>query len=248
MKQDKRRKISLISLSILMIFAAACTQTEAGSQNQFGQAEGGREKPSRPGTGSRTALQSTTTLTNAEIEGLQYMREEEKLAGDVYRFLYETWGSQIFQNIAASEDMHTQAVLDVLNTYGIADPASPEAGQFNHQDLQALYDELAAIGSQSLEDALTVGTAIEEIDILDLEARLAETENADIRRVYENLLRGSENHLRAFVRVLENQTGITASPTYLPLDRYQAVIEGRNGMGGGRGNRGAGNGRGQGRN
>ena len=41
----------------------------------------------------------TSALTSIEIEGLTYMREEEKLARDVYLFLYDFWGVNIFQNI-----------------------------------------------------------------------------------------------------------------------------------------------------
>lgn len=62
-------------------------------------------------------------------------------------------------------------------------------------------------GSQSLADALKVGVAIEEIDILDLQTRLAQTDNADIELVYGNLLKGSHNHLRAFTSTLQRQTG-----------------------------------------
>ena len=61
-------------------------------------------------------------------------------------------------------------------------------GTFENQDLQALYDQLTASGGQSVADALLAGVAIEEIDILDLQGQLTEIENADIQRVYANLL------------------------------------------------------------
>ncbi len=102
------------------------------------------------------------------------MREEEKLAGDVYRYFYDLWGSTIFQNIASSEDAHTDAILDLLNQYGIEDPASADPGVFSNPDLQALYDELTAMGSNSLKEAFLVGAAIEEIDILDIEEYIAQ--------------------------------------------------------------------------
>jgi len=54
------------------------------------------------------------------------------------------------------------------------------------------------MGSQSLGNALKVGAAIEEIDILDLQEYLDNIKEQAIRQVYENLLKGSENHLRAF--------------------------------------------------
>lgn len=62
---------------------------------------------------------------------------------------------------------------------------------FTNPDLQALYNNLTARSSQSLAEALKVGAAIEEIDILDLESRLAQTDNTDIQQVYNNLLSGS---------------------------------------------------------
>jgi hypothetical protein len=177
------------------------------------------------------------SLTDDEIASLIYMREEEKLAKDVYLGLFELWGIPIFQNIANSEQTHTDAVKGLLDTFGIPDPADTSSvGVFTNQDLQNLYDELMATGSQSLEDALRVGAAIEEIDILDLKASLEFTQNQEIQRVYENLLRGSENHLRAFTSNLERQTGEKYQPQYLSQVDYDTIIESsstRGGRGGG---------------
>jgi len=44
-------------------------------------------------------------------------------------------------------------------------------GEFTDADLQALYDQLIRQGNESAADALKVGLAIEEIDILDLQER-----------------------------------------------------------------------------
>ncbi|MDK2464101.1 MAG: DUF2202 domain-containing protein, partial [Candidatus Korarchaeota archaeon] len=54
-------------------------------------------------------------LAEEEIQGLLYMREEEKLARDVYLTLYEKWGLPIFQNIARSEQTHMDAVKTLLD-------------------------------------------------------------------------------------------------------------------------------------
>lgn len=189
---------------------------------------------------------SDGVLTDVEIEGLMFMREEEKLAGDVYRYFYDLYGSNVFQNIATSEDTHTNAILDLLNQYGVADPALAEPGGYSNSDLQALYDELTAQGSQSLKDALLVGVAIEEIDILDIEEYIAETDEADIQLVYQNLIAGSENHLRAFVRVLGNQTREEYSPQFITQERYDEIMQGTSGAGNGQaGNSQAGNGNGR---
>ncbi len=175
-------------------------------------------------------------LTADEIAGLIYMREEEKLAKDVYLGLYDIWGISIFQNIANSEQTHTDAVKQLLDMFGIEDPADTSpTGIFANEELQNLYDELMSLGSKSLSDALMVGGAIEEIDILDLQAYLENTQNEDIQRVYENLLRGSENHLRAFTSNFERQTGETYQPQYLSQADYTAIIESGSSRGG-RGN------------
>ena len=176
------------------------------------------------------------TLTEDEVAGLLFMREEEKLAHDVYLALYELWGQPIFKNIAASEQIHTDTVKFLLDKYEIPDPADVSPlGQFNDQDLQALYDQLVEMGSTSLADALTVGTAVEEIDILDLEKYLSKTESIDLIQVYENLLAGSKKHLRSFVSSLERQTGETFQPQYLSQEAYDEIISGsfETGRGGG---------------
>ena len=171
-----------------------------------------------------TVVPSVAGLTAVEVEGLLFMREEEKLARDVYFALYDEWGLNIFNNIASSEETHTDAIRILLDEYGLEDPmTTDERGVFVNADLQALYDQLVEAGRQSLVDALLVGAAIEEIDILDLEAFLVQTDNTDIEMVYDNLLRGSRNHLRAFVRQIENRSGVY-EPQYLTQDAYDAIL------------------------
>jgi len=128
-----------------------------------------------------------------------FMREEEKLAGDVYSELATIWDLGVFWNIAESEQQHMDAVLNLLTKYGLEDPAG-DPGVFDNSVLQELYDKLIEKGEQSLFDALYVGVEIEEIDIDDLTVYL-ENENIsnnDIRQVFTNLLNGSYNHLAAF--------------------------------------------------
>ncbi len=164
-------------------------------------------------------------MSDTEAEGLLYMREEEKLARDVYQVLYQKWELTIFQNIASSEQTHMDAVKALLDRYNLSDPAADKAvGEFTNSKLQELYDQLVEEGSKSLESALRVGAAIEEIDILDLEERLAQTDQADIQLVYENLMKGSRNHLRAFTSTLENRTGKAYQPQYLSQDAYNEII------------------------
>lgn len=183
------------------------------------------------------AQSTASEITADEAAALEFMREEEKLARDVYLTLDETWHLRVFQNISRAEQTHMDAVATLLDRYGIEDPAAGNAiGLFTDPDLQDLYDQLIDDGSRSMADALRVGVAIEEIDILDLEARMAQTSNADILRVYGNLLRGSGNHLRAFVSNLERQTGETYDPQYLDQAAYEKIMAAGNENGNG-GNR-----------
>jgi hypothetical protein len=175
----------------------------------------------------------TASLSADEQAGLIFMREEEKLAHDVYVTLYAQWGLPVFQNIANSESTHMAAIKVLLDRYGIADPASGNTvGEFTNPELQKLYDGLVAQGSKSLADALKVGAAIEEIDIRDLQTRLAQTSNVDIQLVYKNLMRGSENHLRAFTTTLQRQTGETYIPQYLDAAIYNSISTSSNQRGG----------------
>jgi len=148
----------------------------------------------------------TVSLTSAEESWLTYLREEEKLARDVYLFLSAKWQSRIFKNIAASEQIHMDAVKTLLDRYGIADPAAGKApGVFTNEELQSLYYDLIQDGSVSLVEALNVGVFIEETDIDDLNAGIATTKRKDIITVYSNLLAGSYNHLDAFNANLARQ-------------------------------------------
>lgn len=68
-----------------------------------------------------------------------------------------------------------------------------------------------------------MGAEIEEVDIVDLQAALVYVDNQDIRAVYGNLLKGSRNHLRAFVLALQQQ-GVVYTPQYLTPADYQAIV------------------------
>ncbi len=145
-------------------------------------------------------------LSTDEIEYLYFMREEEKLARDVYLTLYKEWGAEVFANIALSEQRHTDTVADLIAGYGLTDPVQEDViGEFIDPELAALYDELLAIGRQSLLDALYVGALIEEVDMEDIQHAMDLSDEPEILNVYDNLMRASRNHLRGFVEVLANQ-------------------------------------------
>ncbi len=137
-------------------------------------------------------------LTKEEEEGILLMREEEKLARDVYTYLFDLWGIDVFANISDSEQTHTDTVEYLIELYDLEDPVLPGVGKFSDPALQELYNSLIEKGSELLLSAIEVGIAIEELDIKDLEELISQTDNPTIIRVYENLLAGSENHLEAF--------------------------------------------------
>ncbi len=167
---------------------------------------------------------ASTALTDDEVAGLLWMREEEQLAHDVYTTLGELWGIRILENIASSEQSHVDAALQVLEQYDIDDPAAGnELGTFTDPQIQALYDELVADGSTSLVDALKVGALIEELDISDLRLRASATDVAALTTLYANLEKGSRNHLRAFTSQLEGRD-VVYEPTQLDPDAYAAIV------------------------
>jgi len=202
---------------------------QTGGSYASGQGNGGNGR-SQGASGNSTGVQASrllappSELSADESAALLYMREEEKLAHDVYVTFYAQWSLPIFQNISQSKQIHTDAIKTLLDRYGLTDPASSEIGVFTNPDLQAIYSNLIARGSQSLAEALKVGAAIEEIDILDLQTHLAETDNADIQQVFNNLLNASSNHLRAFVSTLNTLTGETYQPQYLSTEAYETII------------------------
>ena len=130
----------------------------------------------------RQSQATDTSLDANEIHNLEYMREEEKLARDVYRTLFGIWGLPVLDNISESEQVHTTQVEDMLEKYRLPDPVVDDTtGVFVNQELAVLYDTLITEGSRSSLKALYVGAAIEEIDMIDLQRAIDETDNADIR-------------------------------------------------------------------
>ena len=67
-----------------------------------------------------TAVPAASGLDAAERATLLSMREEEKLAHDVYLALAAETGAPIFTQIAASEARHEQAVERALAAYGVS--------------------------------------------------------------------------------------------------------------------------------
>ena len=141
---------------------------------------------------------TASALTAQESSAILFMKQEEKLARDVYKTLHAQWGSVIFANIAVSEQQHMNAIDGLISRYRLKDSTPAEVGKFTYPELQELYDQLVADGGVSLRDALEVGVLIEETDIEDLRAALQTTREKPIKNVFGNLLNGSLKHLAAF--------------------------------------------------
>ncbi|MGB5323183.1 DUF2202 domain-containing protein, partial [Lutimonas sp.] len=163
------------------------------------------------------------TLTLQEQEDLLFLREEEKLARDVYLYSFDLYGDVIFNQIASSEQQHMDQVLTLLIAYGLEDPASLERGVFQDQALQDLYSDLTTASEVSLSKALAVGATIEDLDINDLAFFESQTLKADLLNVYDQLKCGSKNHLRSYTDRLE-MLGVDYDPQYLSIEEYNSIV------------------------
>lgn len=163
-------------------------------------------------------------LSATEEIGISKMREEEKLARDVYQVLYAKWKLQSFSAIAGSEQRHMDSVKLLLDKYNMVDPAADTApGVFGDQELQELYNSLIEQGQKSLVEALKVGATIEDLDIKDLYDLIEETDNTDIQTVYQNLVKGSRNHMRTFINQL-SMNNATYEAQFLTADQIDDIV------------------------
>ncbi len=242
------RKMYILLILLAVVAFSGCAQTQKyATQNQAGihTGQAGQAKHmgqmGRGGAGKGLAVNKNGTvnlqnlkgyiysiktgnLTDVEKKDMMHMVEEEKLARDVYTTLYDKWKNRTFYNIAKSEQTHLDAVRLLIEKYNLTDPTKGKGiGQFANPRFEKLYTELVANGSKSLVDALKVGALIEELDIVDLQNCINHTNKQDIKIVYENLMKGSRNHLRAFVSKLK-KLGVYYEPVYLSKKEFEAII------------------------
>ncbi len=177
------------------------------------------------------------TLSESEKSGILLMREEEKMARDVYQTLNEKWDQMPFVHISESEIRHMAEMKLLIDKYKLQDPVEKTAdkrGEYENQMLKSLYEELTASGITSLEAAFRAGAKVEEVDIRDLKEAMAKTSNEEIKQTYTYLIRASENHLRAFAKNLKRMN-IIYSPIVLSTEEFNKIINAGNGGGQGRG-------------
>lgn len=164
------------------------------------------------------------SLSETDQDALLFMLEEEKLARDTYFYLDDLWSINQFANIKNSEQKHMDAVEVLLQEYNIAYTILP-AGEYENTELQELYNSFVDQGKSSLSDALQIGATIEDLDIVDLENNIKVSENQSIINVFQQLLCGSRNHLRAFVMAIESNQEIYI-PQFLNIDDFEEIING----------------------
>jgi len=217
------KKIALIPLFISsLLVISSCSANDITTSNQVQEQNIEGVTPISPDD-VEEQLNSIdkTSISQTEIDSIIWMREEEKLAKDVYTTLGKVWGLNIFTNISSAEQSHTDSVKTLIDRYGLMDPITDETiGVFQNETFSKLYQDLVKQGSISLVEALKVGALIEELDIKDLQERATTT--ADIDLVFQNLERGSRNHLRAFTRQLSQQ-GETYIPIYISQSEFDEI-------------------------
>ncbi|NOZ41527.1 MAG: DUF2202 domain-containing protein [Planctomycetes bacterium] len=191
------------SLVLTVLFVGLVAISLPASAQRGRGSRGGRGR----GLQQRRANLVTVDLTVEIRESLLHMREEEKLARDVYLTLSKKHNSAVFSQIASAESRHMAALERLLDRYGLPDPVVDDAiGKFTKPEFTQLYNKLISQGGKSLVDAYEVGALIEELDIADLISGVKMLEaNTDIERIYQNLMRASRNHLRAFASRLGEQ-------------------------------------------
>ena len=164
-----------------------------------------------------------TPLTEVEKNDLLFLREEEKLARDIYIYAYNKYQNTVFNSISQSEQKHMDNVLSILNQYSISDPASTQLGVFNNAALQSLYNQLKSQVDISAPESLKVGATIEELDINDIDDFIANTSNSKVLNMYDKLNCGSKNHIRSFTDQLK-AVGITFVPQFITLEEYNTIL------------------------
>lgn len=206
--------IGMAMLLPLLALTAACSD-DTGGTGTDAQATPRQDGGSTPGTDGIAA-----TLA----QDLAFLREEEKLARDVYLTLHQKWGLNIFKNIASSEQTHTDQVKALIKTKGFSDPVKDDTvGVFADATLLKLYGDLVKAGGASEVAALQVGTEIEDLDIHDIAKMSSRTSDAAALKLYSALSCGSQNHMRSFYAQLKAK-GASYTAKYISAAELTSIL------------------------
>jgi hypothetical protein len=196
--------VPLVSAIVVLAFTACGTTSDAGILTE-------------PMTGE-------TAVSAPVSNDLRFLREEEKLARDVYITLGDEWGLPVFTNISSSEQYHMDRVKVLLDANGVADPiVSDNVGTFTDSYLGGLFDDLVRLGMASEVGALTVGATIEDLDINDIAEMIERANDPDVLAMYTSLMCGSRNHMRAFMSQLELR-GVGYEAQYISESELNDII------------------------
>lgn len=172
--------------------------------------------------GVTPAFDSTADLTTDEIEFIYAVREDEKIARDLYFSFFRNFGLKTFENIGKAEDNHIKATEKLFDYYEIDYPALSANGKFEDASRQKLFDSLLLKGTPELE-AFKVMALLEESNIVEYGEVLKSIVNPNIKLVIENLAKASANHFKAAIRQI-TALGGTYAPALMTQEQYRALI------------------------
>ncbi len=164
--------------------------------------------------------------TTVEQQNLVFMREEEKLAWDLYREMHQIWGLSVFKSVSGEEKEHMKKMLGLLQMYNIPDPVQGDVpGRYVNVYISDIYQSLSQQGRRSVQDALKVCALQEEINILDLIRVSQSATQPKVLEVYAELQRNSISHLRSFAHSLEI-LGIRYQGVKIPQNTIDSIVQG----------------------
>lgn len=157
-------------------------------------------------------------LNQAEQDSIIQMVHWEKLFEQVYNQFHQQWQHEVFKNIPQNEEKHRKALEALLTKYKLM-LANLDAS------LTKLQDNWISQGSTSWVAALTVSATMEDKYLFELQNALSNKaiDNFDIQFVYQNLAKGSRNHLRTLVSLLKEQQ-VEYQAHYLTSTKFQEII------------------------
>jgi len=175
-----KKQFQKLSATVTLILVAAFASAQAQTEDK--------------GFGASGALQREGYTLE---EMLIYAVQDEFLARAEYAAIISEWGvDRPFTNIIRSENQHIAALTPLFERHGFEMPEDTAAQHIVMPD--------------SLEHAFSIGVEAEIENIAMYLTFLAQDNLPDdVRWVFEALMRGSENHLRAFEQGLERETRLS---------------------------------------
>jgi len=169
-------------------------------------------------------LRSYSQITDADISGLNYVLEEEKLAYDFYSEMYKKYNKKVFENIMNNEKVHMEMVQKLMNDLNIEISSSMQnSGEFSDRTIQVLFNDFITAGNYSFSDALRAAAMIEETDISDVRTQYSKAGDERVKALYDCLDISSQNHLRSLVKSLVKED-INYTPKVLSREVYNSII------------------------